>query len=63
MLVVKINHLTIVWFKARSPFVLKHTTSFLIGERAVAKRTLTGNTLKIGDFLFNLFLYICFGRT
>ncbi len=27
MLVVKINHLTIVWFKARSPFVLKHTTS------------------------------------
>ncbi len=28
MLVVKINHLTIVWFKARSPFVLKHTTSY-----------------------------------
>ncbi len=28
MLVVKINRLTIVWFKARSPFVLKHTTSY-----------------------------------
>ncbi len=27
MLVVRINRLTIVWFKARSPFVLKHTTS------------------------------------
>ncbi len=30
MLVVKINRLTIVWFKARSPFVLKHTTSIVV---------------------------------
>ncbi len=29
MLVAKINRLTIVWFKARSPFVHNHTTSLI----------------------------------
>ncbi len=29
-LVVRIIRLPIVWFKARSPFVLKHTTSYAL---------------------------------
>ncbi len=53
MLVVKINHLTIVQFKARSPFVLKqHTTSlsakmkksgmFVYWRASVASETVLG---------------------
>ncbi len=46
MLVVKINHLTIVYLKARSPFVLNHTTSSTAGVHLHA--SYCGSLLQLG---------------
>ncbi len=39
-------------YQARSPFVLKHTTSYLLASKRSERDTIRGNSIEISLYLF-----------